>query len=178
MEVDSEKNTNNVNPGRVLRKRKKQALLANRVVKRRTNNVRATRSKRNRRHRSLDPPKKDKLSKDSHGLRPSTSNCSLNSVIYLGYYRKVPQLIIIDDNSDSIQNQGKDRGQLKFTEGQNESTSSPKDRDDVQSSDRVPNNSWNETKDTTNLLDLLNEMYVGAGYKRIATRARTRECKN
>lgn len=51
------------------------------------------------------------LSEDAHVSMTSASTASLDSVIYLGYYRKIPQLITLDENNDSVKIQNEDKVQ-------------------------------------------------------------------
>lgn len=45
-----------------------------------------------------------------------SSTTSIGSVIYLGYYRKIPQLITLDDNNDSVKIQNENKLQQPITD--------------------------------------------------------------
>lgn len=53
----------------------------------------------------MEPLKKCNSLKKAQTSLTSTSSTSLDSVIYLGFYRKIPQLITLDESNDSVKNE-------------------------------------------------------------------------
>ncbi|XP_011501628.1 PREDICTED: uncharacterized protein LOC105365220 [Ceratosolen solmsi marchali] len=97
-----------------------------------------------RRHRSCEPNIKLKKNTSLPKFRRKTRPCSassLKSVIYIGRYRKIPKLIVLDDYSDEEKS-----NMYKKKPSKNQTTSN----------DRPINTLHNEN----DLLSMLNEMHI------------------
>ncbi|XP_051169566.1 uncharacterized protein LOC127286941 [Leptopilina boulardi] len=176
MEVDSEniqKKTKHF--GRNLRKRR-NVFISKKTVKHRTRRSKILQIRKSvRRHKSLEALDKHNLSENAqNSLMSLSSATSIGSVIYLGYYRKIPQLITLDDNNDSVKIQNENKLQQPITDDKTIKASSTTLEENT--SEEMINNS-SDIQHTNYLLELLNDMCVGSTNKR-TTRTRVRRGKN